>query len=328
MDSRIRVFVRLAGKGGRLALWVDPAMLVGPTPRGPLNRFTDIWGHDAEERGPYAGKSTQGDGRLSPLRAAFAKRQREQQHAEYEQRVLVAATEGSGELHLGVSEEAAGKAKEEQLTKVPSFETLATTFSVMQDASQTFTAGSTFRSSAYGEQVSLKEHIESITGIPVQRQKLMFGRVGLLDDHQRAICEYDIGHGALLYLSVRNAPGEKREQKHLAGPGRAMEQDSIFTFDNVQQFMQTNQSKVGPNMGQDLVECLPDWKDSVSKPLPPSVECPQEPYFRRFITVMKGQEQYNTSDSIRGRFKEVHRAARQNAADRHLTPGAAPHSAR
>lgn len=313
-DTKIRIFIRLAGKGGRLALWIYPDTLVGPQSKGPQNRFTEIWGHDAEERGPYAGKSGQdGDGRLTPFRALLAERQQQEQMQQQQQREFGhAAADNIG------PEVVAEQAKNDM--------EVSPAFSMVQDVSRTFTLDSCCAgSSCEGEQLSLKELITAATGISVPQQKLMFGRAGLLDGHARAVCEYDIGHGATLLLSVRNMPGERREQMFLAGPGRAKEQQTVFDFETVQQFMQ---SKVGPNRGKDLAECLPDWQDTIKKPLPPAVECPQEPYFRRFSAVMKGQEQYNTSDSLRGRFREAHRSAQANAAGRHLSAGTAPLTAR
>jgi len=292
-DRRIRIFIRCAGKGGRFALWVHPDIPVGPPPPGPRNRFTDIWGEDADERGPCAGRAASADGRMTPFRKLLAERDEQRQRHE---------------LGEDTEEDMDGF----QIAGGPSEDPTSTwTF-----GASTFGYGSTFATEA-GAEGSLKEMIEAITGVPVPRQKLTCGRVGRLDDHTRVLCEYDIGHGALLFLSVRPERGEKSQQQFLASPARVREQASAFSFDAVNTFLD---KKGGSKKGSDLVESLPDWVDSVTKPPPPQVECPQEPYYRTFTSAIHGQRMYDTSDTIRGRFPQTQRAAMANSAGKRLLP--------
>lgn len=302
-DRKIRIFVRVVGASGRLALWVDPDLPVGPCQHGPQNRFTDMWGHDAEARGPCAGKpQPDASGRLTPFRSLLAAQDEETQR---QQRSL-----GQG-----------GIQGDDCTAHEQSVATLAGLSSVQEGTSQMVTAcdSSTFSVGAVAD-ASLKEFIEAATGVPVDRQKLTFGRVGLLDDHRRGLCEYDIGHGALLYLAVRPERGGKKEQKFLASPARVRDQDSHAAWRTLETFMR---SKTGSKTGKDLAESLPDWVDSVSKPRPPTVDGPQEPYYNKFTLVMHGISPHDTSDAIRGRFAQTQRAAAASAASRRL-PALAP----
>lgn len=296
-DRRIRIFVRIAGRGGRIALWVHPDIPIGPLPPGPRNRFTDIWGESADERGPCAGRAVSADGRLTPFRKLLAERDDQRRHE------LQELDEGGEEYVDGF-----------QIAGLPSEEPMS---SLTFAGTSTFFAGrSTFATETNAEG-SLKELLEAITGVPVPQQKLTCGRVGRLDDHRRVLCEYDIGHGALLFLSARPERGQRNQQRFLASPARVQEQVSAFSFDTVNSFVS---NKVGPKKGSDLVESLPDWRDSVTKPAPPSVECPQEPYYRTFINAIHGKRMYDTSDAIRGRFPQTQRAATANSASKRLLP--------
>lgn len=295
-DSRIRIFVRVAGKGGRVAFWVDPELPVGPAPGGPRNRFTDIWGEDAELRGPCAGKVPE-DGRLTPLRRLLAER----------------------ECQPSLPEELVEPPLEPpQASLVAQPSLAALTDASLGAGTVTLTAGDSSSALTYGGcspmEASLKELIEAATGVPVAHQKLTYGRAGLLDDHRRSLCDCDIGHGALLHLSVRPTPGTKKEQPFLASPRRAREQERAFSFDTVHRFVRNH---VGLRPGK-IVESLPDWHDSVGRPLPPTVECPQEPYYRNFTTVMHGEKLFDLSDSLRGRFTRTQKVAVANAAGKHL----------
>merc|ERR1712032_1461901 len=91
----------------------------------------------------------------------------------------------------------------------------------------------------------------------------------------------------------------------------------MFSFETMNNSQCT---KIGSQKGSDFVESLPDWRDSVTKPPPPSVECPQEPYYRTFIDAVHGKRMYDTSDTIRGRFPQTQRAARANSAGKRLLP--------
>merc|ERR1719162_2614173 len=78
-----------------------------------------------------------------------------------------------------------------------------------------------------GADSTLKGLIEAATGIPASQQKIVFGRIGPLDDDAKALCDYDVGHGALLYLSVRPALNSKNKKtlEHLASPRLASSQE-------------------------------------------------------------------------------------------------------
>mmetsp|Transcript_7303 Transcript_7303/g.18257 ORF Transcript_7303/g.18257 Transcript_7303/m.18257 type:complete len:486 (-) Transcript_7303:283-1740(-) len=296
-DRRIRIFIRIAGKGGRIALWVHPDIPIGPPPPGPRNRFTDIWGESADGGGPCVGRAESADGRLTPFRKLLAERDEQRQRELQE-----------------LDEEAGGDVDDFQVAGLPSEE--CTSSLQFGGASTSFAVGSTFATETHAEG-SLKELLEAITGVSVPRQKLTCGRVGRLDDHRRVLCEYDIGHGALLFLSVQPEKGQKSHQRFLASPARAQEQVSAFSFNIVNNFVS---NKVGPKKGSGLVESLPDWRDSVTKPAPPLVESPQEPYYRTFINAMHGKRMYDTSDTIRGRFPQTQRAATAHSASKRLLP--------
>ncbi|KAF4654712.1 hypothetical protein FOZ61_008087 [Perkinsus olseni] len=56
LDYLVRVYVYLPQSGDSFYLWVPYNMPVGP-PELTLDRFTEMWGFDADARGPCAGKS-------------------------------------------------------------------------------------------------------------------------------------------------------------------------------------------------------------------------------------------------------------------------------
>jgi len=127
------------------------------------------------------------------------------------------------------------------------------------------------RDDGLGAEASLKNLVQAATGVSVDCQKLMFGGHGELLDHDRAICDYDIGHGALLYLSVRRPRRGKKESspKFLAGPVLAGMHGPDFINDRVVKFAK---GWVGSNMGADLVELLPTWQDPMCKTRPDDPE--------------------------------------------------------
>jgi len=277
-DPQIRIFLRLPGKG-RLALWVDPDLPIGPE-AGPHDLFTELFGEDAEIRGPYARKPSSADGRLTPVRALLARRQQ-------------GGLAGVGAGH-------------------PSSSTL-----MSEDPPR----GSSARSSAgHGGPASLKALVEAATGVPIARQKLVFGRVGPLDDHSRALCDYNIGHGALLYFSARPEPSTKKGQSFLASPKLADMQEPGFILDRMGKFM-TGQGR--SNRGKDVVECLPDWRRARSTDL--KVEWPLEQQYFDY-QFMPDNHIFDLVGRVRKRFGRHDRAAKSAAAWAHAeTP---PHTAR
>ncbi|KAF4661708.1 hypothetical protein FOL47_006564 [Perkinsus chesapeaki] len=56
LDDLIRVYVYLPQSGDSFYIWVPYNMPVGP-PELKLDRFTELWGFDADARGPCSGKS-------------------------------------------------------------------------------------------------------------------------------------------------------------------------------------------------------------------------------------------------------------------------------
>eukprot|EP00927_Polykrikos_kofoidii_P079682 TRINITY_DN76481_c0_g1_i1.p1 TRINITY_DN76481_c0_g1~~TRINITY_DN76481_c0_g1_i1.p1 ORF type:complete len:537 (-),score=54.04 TRINITY_DN76481_c0_g1_i1:163-1617(-) len=250
-DRQIRIFVRLPGKG-RLAVWVPPSLLVGPSPAPTVatNCFSDFWGADAEIRGPLAGRSTVMPGssatqvergRLSPFRRLLAEQTVEQ----------------------------------EGLTETDLCKSLGT--SGTSGVSKALSARSMSPRSARA-MGSLKGLLETATGVPAERQKLVFGTGGTLEDDYRALCDYDVGHGALLYLSVRPAEGTRKNVNFLASHVLALSQhhDSEAIFSELRKFLK---SKVGGVLGKDIIEPLRDWETHGKKAMQVNVEWPREqPY--------------------------------------------------
>lgn len=77
----------------------------------------------------------------------------------------------------------------------------------------------------HGEPPSLKELVESATGIPAASQKLVMHHFGPLDDDDRELHDFGFVDGTHITLSIKagHSPGGTRGHRFLAGPGLAQE---------------------------------------------------------------------------------------------------------
>lgn len=239
-DLLIRVYLRVPGHC-RIAFWVPQDFQVGPTPNPPRNRFTDYWGLDAEAKGPFSARpaspSTRA-GRLTPVRALMA----QQDGAGLWPPFTKSTDTRAGRKSIGV-------ASIGDLSKAATSRTSTTTRS--------------FRNQYFG---NLKALIEASTGVPVERQKLVYGLTGVLRDDAKTLPDYDIGHGSLLLLSVMPASHQKNKKdiKYLSGPKLAQEASKGHIMARITEFIQ---ARLKSNKGYDLVEILPDWKNDHPPPL-------------------------------------------------------------
>jgi hypothetical protein len=168
---------------------------------------------------------------------------------------------------------------------------------------------------------SLKGLLEAATGLPASRMKLVFGRVGRLDDDERTLCSYGIGHGASLSLSVGPEPGAKKDVCFLAGPRLASDQGEDV-FCTVRKFMR---SKVGGVKGNELVEALPGWVRPVpagSKGVQDLVEPEHEQAYRDY-TDMHDNGIFDNVSLVRKRFGSIQRTSQAMSAAQHLQAYAA-----
>lgn len=288
-DELIRIFFRLPGEG-RIALWVPPDIQVGPHRQGVQDCFTEYWGEDAEALGPLAQRQCPEQGRLTPVRALLAKQSR-----------------SLFSCHLGGSDDHDGAEATHQSSA-------ATLPAATEDTSKVLSASSSRLHLSPGlEKETLKGLLEAATGVPVARQKLVFGLAGQLDVDSKALCEYNIGHGATILMSVKpeKAKGRK-EPQFLASPKLASLQEPGFILDRVSKFVK---GKVGPKKGQDLVEVLPDWQRP--RPPPLKVEAPQEQPVYDYGN-LHDNFIFDLTGRIRKRFQKLPRIAQAMAAPKHI----------
>lgn len=227
----IRVFVRLPGRCGRVAIWASPDATVGTPPPAPLNRFTELWGHDAEVRGPQASRTPAEDTPprpRSPVRALLARRFREQGVASRASANESVANEpvASWALSQGADDDGVGSMLPPQSPRGRPGASSSLSPEPRAAVSPSFGPETVLSASASvslqssGE--SLKAMIEAATGFPESRQRLVCGHAGPLDRDERALCDYDVGHGALLYLSLKpDATTAKEPLRFLASSAHA-----------------------------------------------------------------------------------------------------------
>jgi len=204
MDTQIRLFIRLPGKG-RLAVWVPPDLPLGP-PRESEGTcvFTKFWGADAELRGPFAGKVKKEDGgRVSPLRGLMAQTMLGGEHMD--------STAFLGSLPSEISK-------------------MAPSTTMSPEAIQCLG--------------SLKGLLAAATGVEPEKQKLTFRGVGALEDDSKPLFAFGVGHGALLLLSVRPGKFKRQEVKLLATKGLADSLEANKIAGNVEAFLETEVSGV------------------------------------------------------------------------------------
>lgn len=263
-DPRVRIFVRLPG-GGRLALWVPADIRVGPATTKQRDRFTDIWGDDAETHGPSA-KARPPGGRMSPFRTLLAR----QDALAYED----VSTESPSQVLAACDEDAAFGFAALSMSPVGLSKGIGANASQLSLLAPSGSASFGVSTDPVGlEGKTLKELIEVATGLEPARQKLVFGSVGSLERDNLSLCSYDVGHGALLLLSVRSTKGSV---DNLAGPLLAKSKREVQMQRSTEEFIRqtkssrrTARSEVHPTF-----EHLPEWV--VPKTQAVHVEAPQD----------------------------------------------------
>jgi len=174
------------------------------------------------------------------------------------------------------------------------------------------TKGSFLRSTSYSSTLqpedSLKGLLEAATGVPVAEQKLVFGRVGALDDDERFICEYDVGHGALIYLSVKPSKASPRKDgpKFLATAALAAERNPRALLDRVARFVKEGK---GSKNGMEIVEHLPDWQKKKADCMEVKVEWPHEQPYHDYMS-LPDNNIFDLTGRVRKRFQEIPQTAR------------------
>lgn len=170
---------------------------------------------------------------------------------------------------------------------------------------------------------SLKELVEQATGVPVAEQKIVFGGVGSLDNHRRCLCDYGVGQGALLLLSIRPKGRSVRgSESFLASPRLAKKHEPSQIMNNVAKFKKKN---TGDIPGQTFVECLPDWQRATQTPLQAEWKHEQGYHDYQFLA---DNSFFDLTARIRERFPAHDRLAK--SASGRLGPWlpSAPHTAR
>lgn len=155
---------------------------------------------------------------------------------------------------------------------------------------------------------SLKGVIENATGIPTAQQKLVYGRSGLLEQEGRALCDYDIGHGALIYLSIRVPTGAKKEQRFLASPALASASGAAAAAGRLGAFVKRRRggggstrtmSREAKPKKEDMVVPLPDWRNADA--LVPEVEWPAGTLTYNYMG-LRDNNIFDLTDRVRRRF--------------------------
>eukprot|EP00929_Paragymnodinium_shiwhaense_P073949 TRINITY_DN37807_c0_g1_i1.p1 TRINITY_DN37807_c0_g1~~TRINITY_DN37807_c0_g1_i1.p1 ORF type:complete len:567 (+),score=94.03 TRINITY_DN37807_c0_g1_i1:189-1889(+) len=304
-DRTIRIFILLPGKQGRVAAWVPPDLRVGPLVHSEQrSRFTDVWGADAEARGYLAGKSTKRSGDAAGPEAEMRWFESEEgQRPLTPVRRLLSQQARSREGAVGTMEAMEDSRTLDQLLSVQSTTDLSKA------------PGGNWTADVFRTLGSLKGLLEAATGIPASRQKLVVGKTGALTDDSKALCQYGVGHGALLILSERVLRGKPKEVKHLAGPGlkkSMVKQNDIMM--NLAKFLSV---KVGNVSGKDLIEVMPAWHKPGVKQLEDIVERPEGVEFHDYGD-MHDNKIFDAAGVVRRRFGLLPRIAGASAAAKQL----------
>lgn len=170
-DNIIRIFLLLPGQGHKYALWVDPYLPVGPKPT-VKNRFTALWGPDAEEVGP--------DGMVANVpqkrRPVHDMSKGVPLNPHLQQIKSERAQEESTVVALGLSPR-----------------------KIKKDRQKRDIDGQNFRAIVY-----------DTTGIEPEMQELVFASRRLTDD-AKCISDYGVGQGAVVLCSRKEEHGHELE---------------------------------------------------------------------------------------------------------------------
>jgi hypothetical protein len=258
-------------------MWVEPDMRVGPVSTSNGDLFTDFWGHDAELRGHYGGRSKrkEDDGRLTPLRGLIALQADSSVVPEDDAlKPPWMLSDVMGQLLKsmpGLAENLAESAQEKVNLAIPQSEpdNRAAFQGMSVSSSKPWSTSQSNKPWLRSE--SVKEILEAVTGQPPERQKLVCGVSGTLFDDSKTLCEYDIGHGALLLFSLKRKPG----QPQLSTPSVKDIQDRVDGF------VRLNSCRNEWMKHGDLaIEHLPDWDSTAAAPL--DLEPPPEIYWKNY----------------------------------------------
>jgi len=159
--------------------------------------------------------------------------------------------------------------------------------------------------------------------VPVAQQKIVFGGVGSLDDHSRCLCDYGVGQGALLLLSIRPKGRSARvSESFLASPRLAKKHEPLQIMNNVAKFKKNNS---GDSQSKTVVECLPDWRRATLTPLQAEWTHEQGYFDYQFLP---DNSFFDLTGRIRRRFSTHDRLAKSASGRLVPWPTSAPHTAR
>lgn len=158
---------------------------------------------------------------------------------------------------------------------------------------------------------SLKGLIEAVSGVPADKQRLVVGCRGPLEDVTRPIHKYDIGHGATLFLSIKNH-GTRQDVRFLSSPALKKEfdahhADSIYA--HMEEFAKSK-IMIGGREAKDIVELLPEWQDVLVKEHP-RVENSGEIMFQDYM-FLQDNHIFDKAARIRKKFFSAPRRPRGN----------------
>lgn len=235
-DRKIRIWVQLPE--GKLGFWVDPDLPVGPSsPAEAKNLFERYWGVNAELNGPYTCRSEDNGvtgGRITPVRALLSERS----------------------LCLHRNREAIATS-----TGMLSLSTVGENLTQMSPCASAAMISSTVEQK---RQSNLKAMIEAATGLPIAQQLLVFGQAGKLDDNSKVLCDYGIGHGALIFLSKRRdqLPHSSRDchkrRPRMVAPLEVQHPEKPILHPGGGAFRRAR--RLQRRAGKDVLEVVPTWK--------------------------------------------------------------------
>jgi len=242
----VRIFVRVPG-GGRIALLVDPLARVGPMTKHRLDRFAEVWGEDAEMRGPCAFAAPRP---LTPMKEALFMQE---------------------QMRLGFDE---GLLYDACATDEPALPTPLGTGPFVDGLLPMFAADRSPATEPSSQ--TLKDAIAMATGVPPEQQKVVVRGRGPLDDDDRRLNEFDFQDGTECVLSLK--PGTSvgrvgaRSHRFLSGPALAHDRQPVHVktiLDRAQKLAKEARSaeratRCKPNLGNKgappvLVKPAPDW---------------------------------------------------------------------
>lgn len=180
-----------------------------------------------------------------------------------------------------------------------------------------------FDSSCLGESFgdfpagSLKDMIQSVFGIPADLQKLVIGRRGPLTDPKKPIYQYDVGHGALLYLTIKKH-GDR--VMHLASPALKSKLEETHSTDAMYESMGSFRKSTlscGTRTAKELVEPLPDWRVPLDKKGADDTVKSSELFYQDY-TFLRDNHIFDLAGRIRKRFGAANRVAVQQSAPEKL----------